>query len=261
MPAAYTHYAVANALLQQLPTPIKEKITPFLPIYFFGSQGADFCFFYREFSLKTTNLGSYLHREGGYNAFQALKKFAKHSPCLFAYAIGYITHYAADVTFHPYVYAKTGKSYSKHSRFESALDGYFKPKLYGISQNIFRAPNKEEQLELYILYSAIASKAGFPPLIRSTFSRAISLFNAYPPITYTIFKGEQDAYFRYAINEEKLDWKYPANPDILRQDNADELFEKALSFAYEVSQEFCEKLQFNAILPRSLFGKHYLTGL
>ncbi len=262
MPAIYTHYAVAHALFQTLPAHIQQKITPFLPLYYFGSQGADFCFFYRVFGEKQPNLGSYLHRAGGYDAFQLLKKFSRHSHALFAYALGYLTHYAADATFHPYVYAMTGKSYTKHSRLEGALDWYFKPRLQNVSREIlFQKPSRDEETELYILFSAIANKAGFPPMIKSHFSRAIFLFNAYPPISSAIYSNEKNVYIEYAINQEKRLWHYPADPNLSRNDNADELFDKAVIFAQTLAKEFCENIQNNTPLPFLLFGKNHLTGL
>ena len=262
MPAIYTHYAVANALFNNLPSHIQKKVKSHLSLYFFGAQGADFCFFYHVFGEKAPNLGSHLHRTNTYEVFRLLKAFSNRSNRLFAYALGYLTHYATDVTFHPYVYATAGSSYTKHTRLENALDVHFKPLLHALPQKrIFKKPSLEEEIELYILYAAIARKTNFPPLLKSSFSRAISLFNAYPPISSNLYRVENKAYLQYACNVEKRSWKHPSLSSVTRNDSADELFDKALSFAQELSASFCLALQENTPLPLSLFNKHFLTGV
>ena len=262
MPAIYTHYAVANALFNTLPTNVKTDISPRLPLYFFGSQGADFCFFYYVFGKRSPNLGSYLHRANNGEVFRLLKSFSERSKNLYAYALGYITHYAADVVFHPYVYATAGNSYPKHSRLESALDVYFKPRLkYLPRENLFQKPSLDEITELYILYASIAKKSGFPPLIKQNFERAIFLFNASPPTSSTLFRGEKRAYLNFACNTEKRVWAYPADQSIRRHDNAEELFKKAFLFAQNLADIFCFSVERHTPLPTDLFQKNFLTGL
>ena len=191
MPSVYTHFLIARQSFLALPPRIQAKISPHLALYYFGAQGADFCFFYKSFPKKTINFGSYMHRTGAWITFQTLQRYAAHSSALFAYAAGYITHYAADAILHPYVYATSGDSFLIHTRLESALDyqygkryaqaaredykRYFYPKL-----------NKNEKDALFLLYSEIAQKCGFSPLVKPAFFRAISTFNAYLPISFTL---------------------------------------------------------------------------
>ena len=158
MPSVYTHFLIARQSFLALPPRIQAKIAPHMHLYYFGAQGADFCFFYKFLRRKNGNLGSHLHRKGGLNTFQCLQTHAAQSSAIFAYAAGYITHYAADTILHPYVYAASGTSILVHTRLESALDyeygktyakaawedykRYFRPKL-----------DKDEKQTLYALYA------------------------------------------------------------------------------------------------------------
>ena len=206
MPSVYTHFLIARRSLSALPPRVQNKITPYLSLYYFGAHGADFCFFYKFLQRKKGNLGSHLHRRGGFITFQTLQAFAAQSPAFFAYAAGYITHYAADAILHPYVYATSGTSFLTHTRLESALDfqygkkyaqgaredykKYFRPKL-----------NKEEKDGLYSLYAEIAKKCNFPPLVKPIFFRAISVFNAYLPLSFTLLTHQRSKLMKRAFGE------------------------------------------------------------
>ena len=262
MPASYTHHRIAAEALSTLPAAVNTVISNHLSLYFFGAQGADFCFFYRFLNPKSKNLGSYLHRQGGYAAFCTLKTFSARDLGLFAYSLGFITHYAADVTFHPYVYAQSGKSPLKHARIEGALDIHFKRKnLSPQYASLFHQKlTKTEELDLFVVYSAIALKCGFPALQKTAFLRAISLFNAYPPITSAIFPSENSPAFQTAINAENQPWKAPATGAVYR-DNADVLFQKAVDFSKTLFAEFLRCVKGQTMPPKELFGKNYLTGI
>ncbi|MBQ8284584.1 MAG: zinc dependent phospholipase C family protein [Clostridia bacterium] len=264
MPASYTHYKIARETFKKLPPALQKDVRPFLSLYFFGAQGADFCFFYRFLTTRSRNLGSHLHRNGGYDSFTVLKTFSRHNAPIFAYALGYITHYAADSTFHPYVYATAGKSPLRHSRIESALDLHFQEKTE-LQDEYFQYFSKKlssvEENELFLLYAAIAAKTNFPPLIRPSFSQAISLFNAYLPMPSALLKGNEKPFIAFAANTEKRFWRYPAAPMIVRNDNADELFEKSVLQSQRLIDSFVSAMQAQMSLPRALFGKNYLTGI
>lgn len=266
MPAAFTHFLVAKEVLALLPDRISKPLSTDLSLYFFGAQGADFCFFYPLFHRNSpaNNFGSFLHKKGGYGAFRTCKTFANHDKNAFAYSLGYITHYAADSVFHPYVYARAGKSPLQHSRIEAALDLYFK--------NLDKAPAKyseyfppkltqKETNELFLLYASIAANAGFPPLVKHSFLRAISLFNAYLPRSSVFFGKEDPERLTAYINEEKRLWRYPADKKISSTADAKELFETAVSFACSAVDSFIACAKEKKPLPYTVFGKNYLTGI
>ena len=264
MPAVYTHYMIARETLLRLPQNIQDTISHFLPLYFFGAQGADFCFFYRRLNANGKNLGSFLHRNKVYEAFSVIQLFSAHNPMLNAYALGFITHYAADTTFHPYVYELSGNSPLQHTRVENTLDGYFKSneKSFDTFAEYFtQKPSAKEREELFFLYSSIAAKCGFPTLIKSTFFQAISLFNAYLPYPYAIFSKNNRRFLDTVINKEKRTWRYPAAPTIQSNDNAYELLERSIYAATVYIQEFSNAVARNTPLPRNSFSKNYLTGI
>ena len=264
MPAVYTHYLIAEKAFTLFPKPLQAEIRPFLTAYLFGAQGADFCFFYKPLNTRLKNFGSYLHREGGYHAFRVMKAFAVKDGFLRAYALGYLTHYAADVVFHPYVYHSAGKSPLRHTRIESAIDVHFRQK-YQALENAFspfyKKPTKAEQNELYLLFAAIATATPFAPLSKPAFFNAISLFNAYPPISFALFGSKNSQIVSAAVNAEKRLWSYPSAAHIQSDDNADELFEKAVRFALSLIREFLFAAKNRRALPLSRFGKNYLTGI
>lgn len=262
MPATYTHHLIAREAYAALPHSLQNKIHN-LPLYFFGAQGPDFCFFYRSLNPKAKNLGSYLHREGGFPAFCVLKSLAARDPQILSYALGYVTHYAADSTFHPYVYATTGNSPLRHSRLENILDIRFKRQAEPSEYDPFfhGKLSEQEKDELFFIYTAIALRARFPVPKKPAFLRSIALFNAYLPIPNTLFDGSNAQVRAFAANEEKRTWAYPAAPKITSCENADELLEKAITLSVTLMESFLSAVKTNAALDRALFGKGFLTGI
>ena len=262
MAGAYTHYTAANAVLSQKPD-WAERVLPYLPLYYFGAQGADFCFFYPVFKdyKKLINFGSYLHKEGGYDAFCVCKAFATEKP-LFAYVMGYITHYAVDITFHPYIYAKSGKSPLIHHAAENALDSHF---LHHFALNAPTAkfgqtPEKRHIQSLFSLYFAIAANAGFPPLSKSAFFRAVKVFNAYLPLPKGLFGQTYGAVARALANVENEPWKHPQTGKEYRL-GASELMQNSIERSLALCQSFICCQKHKEPLSKAAFGKNYTSGL
>jgi hypothetical protein len=255
MPAHYTHYYIAREALQSLPQKKLEELQPYLPVYFFGAQGADFCFFYQAAKLRKKNLGSYLHRTGGYTAFEVLKTLSVYDPILRAYTLGYVTHYAADVTFHPFVYS-VAKNPLEHSRLENALDRHFLTlniKADGETPSFQHVLPKAVLDDLFFAYAAITARCGCPPLKKSSFLRAISIFNAYLPISSRL-SGTTAKKASESTQTERV-------PALFQCDNAEKLFVNAVAFAEKLFEELLFSIQNNTPLPKDLFGKNYLSGI
>lgn len=263
MPATYTHHLIARETYKALPPEIQNKICCAFSLYFFGAQGPDFCFFDRSLNPKAKNLGSYLHREGGFPTFCVLKVLAARDPILLSYALGYITHYAADSTFHPYVYATAGQSPLRHSRLENILDIRFKRQSKSTQyEQFFRAKLSEEEKDyLFLTYTAIALQCGLSAPQKPAFLRSISLFNAYMPIPHTLFDGYTARVRDFAANEENRAWAYPAAPEIVSRDSADELFLKSVTLSTKLIEQFLQAVKTHTPLSRELFGKSFLTGI
>lgn len=252
MPSVYTHHIVARETFKRLPTHLQDKIKPHLSLYFFGAHGADFCFFYKFLQPRTQNIGSFLHRKGGYDAFCVLKAFAAHDERLLAYAFGYITHYAADVAFHPFVYKASGKSLLTHSRVENAVDSllyaaYFKNNHEGYERYFRKKLTADEENEVFLLYAAIAAKTGFPPLLRSPFSRAIQVFNAYLPLSFSFFGKSEPSALNAAFGQEPIRCCLT-------------VFHSSVERAGVLIERFHSALESGKPLSRTLFAKNYLTG-
>ncbi len=262
MPAGFTHHLVAQKTLEALSAPLRQKLAPYLDLYFFGAQGADFCFFYPTFAER--NFGSYLHRKGGYAAFTVCKAFSAKNAVLFAYALGYITHYCTDVSFHPYVYATAGKSPLRHSRVERAIDLYLRARVKdadGYLAFFNKALPQKSIDELFLLYAVIAAQAGFPPLQKAAFSRSISLFNAYLPRSSIVLSDKNARLIQTLANDANGEWAYPAAPRIKSRANALSLFEKAVASSLSTVQAFIRAIDEKTPLPHSVFAKNYLSGL
>lgn len=262
MPSVYTHALVARKTLQSLPTIVTEKIKAHLSLYFFGAQGADFCFFYPLPSgYPARNLGSFLHRKGGYNAFRVCKALCT-DQLLFSYTLGYITHYATDTVFHPYVYATAGNSPLRHSRIEQAFDLVFKSEYEKdeYTPYFLKIPNKKEKEELFFLYTAIAANAKLPPIDKALFFQTFTLFNAYLSRPFTSFDEKNEALLSALTNAEHRAWVHPQKNTLKSHDGGKELLEKATNLSLSLIKEFILSLRDKTPLPLS-FAKNYLSGL
>lgn len=262
MPAAYTHFAVARETFLRLPQPLQNKISS-PELYFFGAQGADFCFFYRAFRPSEINFGRFLHNKGSYGFFRTLLPCAGRDGALFDYALGYLTHYAADCVFHPYVYHLSGKSPVKHSKAEGALDFYFrdrdiKNKPEEGFEKYFNCPiAPREASSLFMLYALAAARADRDPLIKEAFLKSIKSYRAYTRFSARMFAKEHEE----LLNAERKEWQYPDDKTIVMTDGADQMFDRAVESSILLINEFHECLVFGQPLNKDLFGKNFLSGL
>lgn len=139
MPNIITHKLFAQKVFQNCDKQdIKNMIEKHLQLFYIGSNGPDFLFFYhmqpkemmKEHSLN--HIGSALHA-GNVNAFyesavntinQEQDPFTKESELV--YLFGHLCHWVLDMSVHPYIFYRTGHntrlSSSYHHRFESMLD-------------------------------------------------------------------------------------------------------------------------------------------
>jgi hypothetical protein len=137
MPGFITHYLCAQATLSKLSPEIQSTVAECKNIYNIGAQGPDIFFYYLPGLIKkrTKNIGVQLHREnaGGFLLSMAdgTKKIgdAQEQAILFSYTAGFLSHYALDVSAHPYVYALTTvkeragmHNRVEHRKLETAID-------------------------------------------------------------------------------------------------------------------------------------------
>ncbi len=135
MPAAYIHENIAQKALGKIKHPpqyIKENMAAFE----LGAQGPDFLFFYNIFKFwdkdfSPNKLGEKMHVQRVNEFFRSvLINSKKQGAAALAWTIGFVTHYAADTTIHPFVYGKTDNADGSHNTnchltLESQFDTWY----------------------------------------------------------------------------------------------------------------------------------------
>ena len=126
MPSTYAHRRFGADVLVQLPRELREKITPYRPLYDMGLHGPDLMFYYRALQSNPVNrLGNAMHEQPGRVFFERARgvvQQAKDRDAALAYALGFVCHFALDSTCHPYVEAYTRQSGVSHCEIETEFD-------------------------------------------------------------------------------------------------------------------------------------------
>lgn len=130
MPEAYTHVRIARAAREQLRQSGADAADT--AAYELGANGPDPLFCYHVLSKKPypmAALGERMHTQQCGRFLRALI-FRAYSPAQRSYVLGFLTHYAADSTMHPYIAALTAENgpfarREGHGLAEVALDTYF----------------------------------------------------------------------------------------------------------------------------------------
>jgi len=126
MPASYVHQCVASDACNALSLYTQPRLRSAVLA---GSEGPDPLFF----SVLTPNVprvGSVLHTRRTDDFLLALADACRRSELTRAYCCGFFTHYAADTTFHPFIYAHSlapqgGYSSTAHCTLEHQLETLF----------------------------------------------------------------------------------------------------------------------------------------
>lgn len=144
MPDVITHALGATEAIKRIEDPIASLVQKNLNVYRLGAQGPDFFFYYHvlpgQDAKRSNEYGSRLHREHSFAFLLTLLDYAKikHKskdfPLLLSYSLGFITHYAFDLTMHPFIYAHSGVAKANdpdseiyhyyHKMYEIACDTY-----------------------------------------------------------------------------------------------------------------------------------------
>jgi hypothetical protein len=148
MPASITHQLVAEKVFSLLDDKIKPIILD-LGAYYTGAQGGDPFFLYKPLS-KHYNLGKKMHRENPLEFFTQVKAvFSTLSPVGKSYYLGYITHYATDTLFHPFVYGLerhlksqgfVRKKDNPHFLIEKDIDVFLYQEVFSLPAKNYRLP-------------------------------------------------------------------------------------------------------------------------
>ena len=126
MPSTYAHRRFGADVLVQLPRELREKITPYRPLYDMGLHGPDLMFYYRALQSNPVNrLGNAMHEQPGrvfFTRARGVVNTARNKNAALAYALGFVCHFALDSTCHPYVEAYTRQSGVSHCEIETEFD-------------------------------------------------------------------------------------------------------------------------------------------
>ncbi|MEG2542764.1 MAG: zinc dependent phospholipase C family protein [Christensenellaceae bacterium] len=128
MPAILTHIITADKVLEKIENPrMKKIITENIDAYYSGSQGGDYFYLYKYYSVwvgtRMKLFGWALHYARTQKFFCECAKYIKQNENdkMLAYLYGYITHYCLDKLLHPYVNADS-HSIKTHNYIEYDLD-------------------------------------------------------------------------------------------------------------------------------------------
>ncbi len=127
MPASYVHQSIAQDVFDKIEPTLFSGFSK--AAFLAGSEGPDPLFFTiisPKGKQAPPEVGHLIHEQHANDFFTALTKGAKGDALLMSFVMGFLTHYAADTTFHPFIYSMSfekGKYLSnKHCKYEHVLD-------------------------------------------------------------------------------------------------------------------------------------------
>lgn len=284
MPSCITHQLIAEETRTRLAPEQAHLAERAEDYYFLGAQGADVLFFYRP--LCRDNFGRTLHRSRIHEFFCAmlasLRPFrGEDAERALAYSFGYITHYAADVAFHPLVYALLGRDEPHrfaHQQIENDWDVHFARALRGREAERYAFPFSLRKIAdegvLFRLFSRTADKLG-RELDGTRFDAALRRYDRYLRFFHgACYRRNRDfARLERALRFDGVSRLFPRrtpDPDALGGEifeslaqgakDADELFGRATAESARLVALFAESYLSHAPLPREPFCRHLLTG-
>lgn len=295
MPSSITHQLIAEEsakLLEQEPLSLIGKNPN---EFFLGAQGPDVFFFYRVLSRSEYNLGKFLHRFRVYDVFSfflsvlepdhtSLRLSPASQEKALCYILGYISHYCADKTFHPFVYNYLEKNRCEkriHQQMENDWDVYFLRELRNMSAEKYVFPFDPKEIiqdgTIARVYAALSEHLGREEVEKSKFNSAVRTFYNYLRFfhgnCYSAQRGFAGAE-RFFHTKPFLGALYPReNPepaylsgeDFLalsegRGNNAEELFDLAVKESAEKMKLFLACKESGTPLPKKKFSDGLLTG-
>ena len=153
MPDVITHALGATEAINRIEDPIASMIHKNLNVYRLGAQGPDFFFYYRvlpgQDDKHSDEYGGRLHQEFPFEFllsmmdYAKIKRKSKDFPILVSYCLGFLTHYAFDLTMHPFIFAHSGVV--KKDDPDTHIYRYYH-KMYEIACDTYLLMEKKKQL-------------------------------------------------------------------------------------------------------------------
>lgn len=289
MPSSITHLLVAQQAAIDFPPNMRRAAERHPDYFFWGAQGPDVFFFYRPLSKKEYNLGKFMHRNLVYETFRFFANYLRgetddgERERELAYTAGYLTHYAADITFHPFVYRLLEENPAKgfvHQQIENDWDVYFLRRSAGREAERFPFPFSPKKIvreeTLFRLYVALCQFYGKRAVTKKKFASCIRSFAKYLRFFHGKCYSKQRGWERterFFHAKPRLSCLYPRKepaPEYLAGDeffrlsgrrggNAEELFRLAKETAARLAQIFAGALV-DGELPRAEFNRSFLTA-
>lgn len=292
MPAEYTHQIIAEKIYEQLPAQLQNKLTN-LPEYFLGAQGGDLFYFMRYLCRSKNNPGKFMHNRSVYAFFCALAaELPTAEPAAVSYIAGYITHYAADTVFHPYVYglteqfvAEQGSRCRWHAYIESDIDTYFVQKYKGTIGD-YRFPVQREEIDVAALQKTLSAAlilCGQKGFSRRALRLALCRFYGFER-GFLDKKGNRRRLYERAervlhlprflsvlCRREKVDenclnrghriWRNPSDHSFVSNESADDLFARSIAEGVRLVGLFFACTEVGLPLPEEEFDRGFLSGV
>ncbi|MCS7205050.1 MAG: zinc dependent phospholipase C family protein [Leptospiraceae bacterium] len=152
MPKEISHIYFAQQILDILPEEIQETISKHKELYFYGSVAPDIYYYYLPLNksyqkLAKMDIGKKIHDSSNnlqpiHHLLDDLKNYPYElKNKILCFVAGYLTHVAADIVFHPYIYSITGHYFHNDSKiqnfaqrnhrlFETCMDLFILKKIY-----------------------------------------------------------------------------------------------------------------------------------
>ncbi len=126
MPTTYAHYSFGQKVRQTVGERESKVIEKYPELYNFGVHGPDLLFYFNALSKNSVNqLGYRLHQLPGRYFFEnaaRVIRMKEEREAFYAYAYGFICHFALDVYCHGYINEKIEASGISHAEIEAELD-------------------------------------------------------------------------------------------------------------------------------------------
>ena len=126
MPSTYAHYVFGKNMLKRFPEEIAALAQAHRQLYDIGLHGPDILFYYHALTRnKVNSVGFGTHERPAKEFFAPAKDAAaRGGDAARAYLLGFLCHFALDVTCHGYIENKIAVSDVRHTEIESEFDRY-----------------------------------------------------------------------------------------------------------------------------------------
>lgn len=295
MPSCITHQLIAEEAKKHFPQEAERAASAYPDEFFLGCQGPDVFFFYRIGNKSEYNLGKFMHRFRVYDIFSLFLNAVtgkdgapnfegeKRMRAL-SYILGFITHYAADCTFHPFVYRYLEEHRAEkreHQQMENDWDVWFLRELRGQEAEKFRfgfSPKEiVEEGALSRLYAYLGYRLEREEVSKARFDSGVKNFYRYLKFfhgkCYSAQRGWErtERLFHAKRYLSRLFPREDPAPEYVAGEHfsalsggcggsADELFRHAVEESSRLVELFLKAMHGEGTLAREDFGNGLLTG-